>query len=103
MQEMNLPVSCEQHCKTETMVDWENLESRPLSKLFIEYGYTCEGCHKWKPLYYSNLQLEESLHRLKYMSYKHPSYSHLLRKAYRRSIEIQKRGRLLNAEISSIK
>lgn len=76
------------------MVDMEHLESRPLSGLYIERGYVCPACGKWKPCHISTRQLDESLRRLSAMRPDHPSFWYHFVKAVKRAQDIQERGRL---------
>jgi len=91
---MELPVLCS--CNHENMVDWENLESRPLSKLYTVEGSICQGCGKWKPLFYLTPQLEENMRRLKNMQPSHPSFWYRFRKTAKRAEELQRRGRSIS-------
>ena len=86
------------------MVDLENLESRPLNKLYTVEGFTCQECNTWRPCWYSSLQLQESMRHLNQMRPDHHSFQHYLGKVYKRAIEIQRRGRnIIDATIGEIK
>lgn len=78
----------------ENMIDWENLEKRPLSKLLTAEGFMCQVCGTWKHLYYSTPQLEEKMRRLTQMSPAHPSFQYHFVKTFKRAQEVQRRGRI---------
>lgn len=89
---MEIPVRCDA-CDHQTMVDWENLEGRPLSKLITVYGYTCQVCNVWKPCWYSNRQLDDAMRRLISLPPTHPSFLYHFARTMKRAKEIQQRGR----------
>lgn len=88
---MEIPDTC-RHCGAINLVDWLTLERRPLSKVLWVEGYQCKTCSSWKPVYYSNRQLDESLRKLEVMRPTHPSFLWHFAKTMKRSIEIQRRG-----------
>lgn len=90
MKYMELPETC--LCGYFYMVDWDNLERRPLSKLMWMEGRECPSCKRWKPFVYMNLQLESNFRRLNSMLPTHPSFKYHLSKAVKRAEEIQRRG-----------
>ena len=94
---MELPDTCP--CGHVNMIDWENLEIRPVSKLMNVSGYECSACRKWKPCSYSNRQLDDSIKRICSMKPTHPSFAYYLAKAMKRSEEIQKRGMDANGSL----
>lgn len=69
---MVLPYTCE--CGASMMLDYENLESRPLPKLWEVEGYVCERCQQWKPVFYTNARLNDKLRKLS--STRHKSFNH---------------------------
>lgn len=75
------------------MVDWERLESRPLSKLLTVQGCTCMFCMSWKPCWYTNRQLDDQMRRLESMPPTHPSFKYHFVRTAKRAEEIQRRGR----------
>jgi hypothetical protein len=90
-QNMELPDNCS-NCDHVNMIDWSKLESRPLAGLYTVSGYTCKKCGKWKPCYYSNRLLDESLRKLESISPKNRSFEFHFRKLVKRAIDIQERG-----------
>lgn len=88
--EMDMPDTC--NCGAINMIDWLNLEARPVSKLLWVEGYTCQDCQRWKPLFYSNRLLDESMKKLTSMPPTHKSFAYLLSKAVRRAADIQLRA-----------
>lgn len=91
---MELPDVCP-NCHEINMVDWRGLERRLLSKsLFVQLGYSCRACERWKPCCYTTRQLDEKLHQLDSMLPAHPSYYFYFVKAYKRAEEIQRRGKV---------
>lgn len=95
---MDLPDNCP-NCNQINMVDWERLETRPVSALYVVLGYHCKACGCWKPCTYSTRQLDGNLRRLILMRPDHPSFYYHLVKTVRRAEEIQRRGRELNGSI----
>ncbi len=90
---MDLPVLCDT-CGHEQMVDWERLEVRPISSLYTAHGYTCSKCSTWKRLWISTVQLLEHIRRLETMQPTHPSFWYHYSKTMKRSLVIQRRGRI---------
>jgi len=74
------------------MLDLEKLEKRPVSKLYFVEGFLCQHCERWEPVFFTTLQLQESMKKLAQMSPHNPSYSYHLSKTLKRAEEIQKRG-----------
>lgn len=77
---MLLPCWCD-HCSKLNMVDYENLESRPLPKLWSVAGFECEQCHLWKPLFYYNARLLTKLHKL--CGTRQKKFKHKFQEAFR--------------------
>ena len=88
---MDMPDTC-LRCNSVNMIDWQNLETRPVSKLLRVEGYACPTCKAWKPLFYSNRQLDDSIRRLKSMKPNHKSFAYHLAKALRKAEGIQATG-----------
>jgi len=90
---MDMPDTC-LHCNSVNMIDWQNLETRPVSNLIRVEGYKCPTCQRWKPLFYSNRLMDESMKKLASMSPAHKSFSFLLSKALKRAefVNAQMRG-----------
>lgn len=74
------------------MIDLMRLERRPLSKVLVVEGYTCQQCHRWKPCWYSNRLLEEALRKLEKHNPASRSYRFHLAKAVKRAQDVQLRG-----------
>lgn len=89
---MELPDRCP-HCQHQNMVDFGNLERRPLSKLYIVEGYVCSACDRWKPIYYTTRALDENFKRLNNLPPMHRSFLYHFLKTVKRAMEIQERGR----------
>ena len=94
---MELPDTCT--CGQINMIDYENLTSRPLGKLYTEYGYSCKACGNWKPCLISSRQLDEKLRKLTEMSPDHPSFPYHFAKAVKRAQEVNKRARSVHGSV----
>lgn len=90
MMKMELPLSFS--CGHENMVDLENLEKRPFSRLYTVEGTTCQQCGKWEACWFSTLQLSESMRKLGTMRPDHGSFRFRFIKTLKRAQEIQLRG-----------
>jgi len=87
---MDMPDTC-LHCNSVNMIDWQNLETRPVSKLLRVEGYICPTCKAWKPLFYSNRLMDESMKKLASIPPTHKSFAYLLAKALKRAEDVQLR------------
>lgn len=72
------------------MLDYENLERRPLPKLWEVEGYVCEHCHQWKPVFFTNARLDSKLRKLS--STRHKSFAHNFQRALRSARAAQLAG-----------
>lgn len=81
------------------MMDWDDLESRPLSKIYTIFGYKCQQCGIWKPCWFSTRLLDEEMRKLENTSPTNPSFKHRFVKAVRRAEEIQRRGQEINGSL----
>lgn len=95
---VEIPWKC--YCGRETMLDLENMETRPITKIYSMEGFTCMFCERWQITFCKTLQLEESLYKLKRMHPFNSSFAYHLAKTLKRAQEIQKRGRELYGEIT---
>lgn len=81
------------------MIDLQKLESRPLSKLYTQEGFTCQHCERWEVCWFTTLQLHESMRKLEKMHPFNTSFAYHFSKVYKRAAEIQKRGQEINGKI----
>lgn len=80
---IEFPWKCRK-CGAETMININDLESRPLSKIVMEQGYKCK-CGAWEAVSRTSLSLEEAMSKLMRYSPGHPKFEYhflaLVRKA----------------------
>lgn len=81
------------------MIDLQKLDSRPLSKLYTQEGFTCKHCERWEVVFYMTVALQESLRKLEKMHPFNTSFAYHFSKVYKRAQEIQKRGREIHGKI----
>lgn len=74
------------------MVDFDNLDSRPLDQITTSKGYTCRKCGMWEAVFHTSTSLEEMLRKLTLYAPGHPKFSFLLQKAVRKAQGVHLRG-----------
>lgn len=74
------------------MLDFEKLESRPLSRIYFEEGFVCGYCGQWEPVFITTQSLRDAMRKLDRMSPSHRSFYFHLLKTLRKANEIQRRG-----------
>lgn len=75
-------------CKEETLVDFGNLERKPLTKIVTGKGYTCV-CGKFQVIFYTTPSMEEAFKSLLRYPPGHKKFLWLFSKALRKAQGIQ--------------
>jgi hypothetical protein len=88
---MEMPTKC-QFCGTEIMLDWNNIPSRPLGKLYFVEEFYCSTCQQREPVWFTTVQLLDGMRKLETMRPDHPSFWYHFVKTLKRAEEIQRRG-----------
>ena len=74
----------------ENMLDLENLESRPLSKLTSVEGFTCRNCERWEAVFYTTQSLMALLERLEGMKPTHKNFAYYFAKTLKKAEGVQR-------------
>ena len=85
---MQLPFRCV--CGSEQMVDVEQMEIRPVSKLLKAEGYVCPH-GQWNPVFYLTLSLEEQMKKLNRIPVTHRNFRYYFSKTLRKAAGVQKK------------
>lgn len=80
---VRLPIRCP--CGMENMLDLENLDIRPMSKLVSAEGFTCSACGEWKILFFNTPSLKALLERLNQMNPTHKNFQYYFAKTLRKA------------------
>ena len=86
-----LPWRCSS-CGYENMVDFSNLQKRPIDKIISQNGFVCQQCGMWEAISYTNASLEEAVRKLSQYPPGHRKFQYLFAKALRRVESVQQRG-----------
>lgn len=85
-----LPISCPV-CGEENMVDMDNLDGKPISKIVTELGFSCAKCDAWVKVSYTTMSLDTALERVARIPTDNKSFHFHFAKALKKAEGIQER------------
>lgn len=74
------------------MVDFQNLSTRPMGKLYAAEGYFCEHCGAWEAVSYTNPSLRDGERKLSRYRPGQRQFQFLFSKLYRKQCGVNERG-----------
>jgi hypothetical protein len=80
-------------CNQESVIDLDNLESRPLDKLMTVHGFRCGFCGGWEAVKFETISLRDAFTALLKISVTRRDYLFHFARALRKAEGVQKRGR----------
>ena len=87
---IEIPLHCS-HCGKLNMVDFSNLDTRPVTKVVNAEGFVCSTCGIWEPVFYITVSLQEKLARLDRTAIGNKKFNYLFGKTLRKAENLRSR------------
>jgi len=73
------------------MVDFANMDIRPMTKVVKAEGFDCSTCGIWEPVFYITVSLQEKLARLERTAIGKKKFNYLFGKVLRKAENLRSR------------